>query len=94
MMDNMVFTKTKETAFRIIESEAVILTLEDGFLHTLNGVGTFIWEHLDGGNTVEDIIKNLCEEYEVRPAVAKGDVRRFTQDLLRRKLIAAKKKSV
>lgn len=90
-MKNTIFIRNKDISFRIIESEAVILTPENGFLHTLDGTGTFIWQLLDGKNTVEDIIEKLCEEYDVKPEVAKIDVHRFIQDLLSRSLISPKK---
>ena len=34
-------------------------------VYTLNETGAFIWEHINGENSVEDIINEMTEEYEV-----------------------------
>ena len=34
-------------------------------VYTLNETGAFIWEHINGENSVEDIINEMTKEYEV-----------------------------
>jgi heterodisulfide reductase subunit B len=71
-------------AFRRIVGEMVIVTPLDSCMHTLNDVGAFIWERADGQHTVQQIIEELCETYDVAPEVAKADVIEFVQELLAR----------
>ena len=44
---------------------------------TLNETGAFIWEHIDGKRTVEEIITELMNEYEIDKQNAESDVITF-----------------
>lgn len=92
MIKDTIFTKNKNAAFRIIESNAVVLTPEDSYLHTMNETGTFIWELLDGKSTVDEITEKVYEAFEIDKDSAQKDVRHFIEDLLRRRLIFVNKK--
>jgi hypothetical protein len=87
----MLFVKDNNAAYRIIESQAVILTPENSFLHTLNEQGTFIWEQLDGKKTTDEIADEMCKVYDISKDEATKDAQIFLQDLLRRKLVSLKK---
>jgi hypothetical protein len=52
-------------------------------LFWLNLSGAFIWERLNGKNTLDDICWNVMEEYKVDRPTAEADVRAFTDELLR-----------
>jgi len=39
-------------AWRVYEGEAVIISPDDSSLHSLNGMGTLIWESADGRTTL------------------------------------------
>ena len=47
----------------------------------LNETGAFIWERLSNGRSQEEIVKALCEEYEVLQADASASVERFWEKL-------------
>ena len=47
----------------------------------LNETGAFIWERLSKNQTPEEIVKDLCEEYEVKEASAMASVQRFFKKL-------------
>jgi len=93
MMSKMVFKKNKDLTYRIINSEAVILTHKDAYLHTVNEIGSFIWECLNGTNTVEDVVAKVCEAFDVDEKTAVRDVTHFIEDLVKRRLLSAKKRS-
>ena len=50
-------------------------------VYTLNETGAFIWEHINGKNSVEDIINKLTREYEVDYSTASEDVFSFINDM-------------
>ena len=50
-------------------------------VYTLNETGAFIWEHINGENSVEDIINKMMEEYEVDFKTASEDVYSFIDDM-------------
>jgi hypothetical protein len=46
-------------------------------MYTLNNVGSRIWELLDGGVKVEEIVTTITQEYEVEAPQAEADVLEF-----------------
>ena len=52
-------------------------------VYTLNETGTFIWEHINGKNSVEEIINALTLEYEIDYDTAKDDAFTFVEDMSR-----------
>jgi hypothetical protein len=50
-------------------------------VYTLNETGAFIWEHIDGKRSVEEIIAELTEEYEIDNENASEDVFSFIDDM-------------
>jgi len=83
----MIVEKAPTTAWRLIEGEAVILSLETKVLRGLNPVGSRIWELIDGRRSVEEIIGVIVEEFDVTPEAAARDVRDFVEELLGRGLV-------
>jgi len=83
----MIVAKSPKTAWRIIEGEAVILSMESKVLRGLNPVGSRIWELIDGQRSLEEITGTIVLEFDVTPADAAQDVRAFIQELLDRGLV-------
>ena len=52
----------------------------DGLI-TLNETGRFIWNALEKGCTLEELILKFLEEYEVDRAIAERDLTAFLQKL-------------
>lgn len=50
-------------------------------VYTLNETGAFIWEHINGKNSVEDIINKMTTEFEVDSVTASNDVYSFIDDM-------------
>lgn len=92
-MKNVIFSRKDDVVYKVIDNEAVILTVNDSVLHTLNEVGTFIWELLDGERDAESIASSLSEEFDVSFEQARDDVDRFLRELLRRDLLTVRKAS-
>jgi len=50
-------------------------------MYTLNETGAFIWERINGENSVEDIINEMMKEYDVVFETASNDVFSFIDDM-------------
>ena len=74
-------------AWRVYDGEAVIVSPEDSTLHTLNPVGTVIWEAADGRTALEAIVGRVCDAFEVDRATAARDAVAFVESLSRRGLL-------
>jgi hypothetical protein len=75
------------TAYRIIDGTALIVGGQIAKLLTLNDVGTFIWQQADGRQTMADITKKLCQEFDIDQEVALRDAEIFVRDLQSKNLL-------
>jgi len=67
---------------------AVILDVEHDAILTLNPTGGYIWERLQRGELIEEIIDDLSRDTGMEVAVVERDVRDFLEDLKSRHLLA------
>ena len=83
MLDKKV-TRDENVAWRIIGDEAVLLSAEDSSVHSLDAVGTRIWELCDGEKTVSEIVDLVVSEFEVDRETAEKDVVEFIEELMQK----------
>jgi hypothetical protein len=67
-------------AARVVDGKALIVVIDHKQLHTLNEVGTRVWELCDG-RSVAAIAQALQAEFAVDEATALRDVQQFVQQL-------------
>jgi hypothetical protein len=87
MFDEYVVKNNEETAYRIINGEAVVVNLKDSTFHTLNPVATFIWEQADGQIKTKQIIEKICQEFEVDWDTAERDCLEFLGELISKGIV-------
>ena len=83
----MILARSPATAWRVIEGEAVILSLDTKVLRGLNPVGSRVWELIDGQRSEDEIARLIVAEFQVAPDVAACDVRAFVEELLAKGLV-------
>lgn len=66
--------KNPDVVWRDLEGEGVLLNPVDGKYFGLNAVGLSVWDKMEGGRTLDEIIALLLEEYEVERPVLEKDV--------------------
>ena len=71
----------------MIDGEAVIVTPSDSMMHSLNEVGTRIWELMDGTRTMRDIAVTLQGEFEVEKRRSEEDAVWFVECLAKKGLV-------
>lgn len=76
-----------ESVGRILDGEAVVVTPSDSQMHTMNEVGTWLWEKADGSRTVKEIVQELISEFDVEEAVAIEDIRNFIELLMEKGIV-------
>lgn len=72
--------QAERTASRVLDGHAVVVVLDAQRLHTLNEVGTRVWELCDG-RTIESIAREIVADFEVSPEIALADTTRFVEEL-------------
>ena len=72
---------------RIIDDEAVLILPEQGKVKVINEVGAAIWTLLDGKNSIQQIIEEICTQFDVDEATAEMDTLKFIGDLIEREIV-------
>lgn len=74
------FRQSERTAARVVAGKAVVVVIDHKALHTLNIVGTRLWELADG-RSAADAAEEIAKEFNVERDQALSDVIRFVTDL-------------
>lgn len=74
--------RSEDTAHRILDDEAIIVHFKASLFYTFNPVGTFIWERCDGQHTLEQIVAELVENYDLSPERSTSDCQKFIDELV------------
>lgn len=80
------YKRNEDFVYRKIEDETILVPIKNnvgdmGSIYNLNEVGAFIWEHLDGEKTLEDLKNMVTAEFDVSDQEAEEDLIQFVDDL-------------
>ena len=86
------FIRNRDVVSRQIEGELIIVPVRRGVgdmnsLYTLNPVGSVLWEFMAQEHSLPEMVKRVCDEFEVTAAQAKTDIESFLDSMLKEKLI-------
>lgn len=87
MNSSIVLKQNPEMITRTIDGYAVIMDPQEGKVLTLNEVGTLVWELAESSSTKEDILIQICREFEVGREEALADMEEFTKTLIEKRLL-------
>jgi hypothetical protein len=78
--------KETDLVTREIAGETIVVPVRNNVgdldsIYTLNELGTLIWQHIDGKNTVTQIVDAICSAYDVTAEEAKKDALEFLKSL-------------
>jgi hypothetical protein len=81
-----VYQKNQNFVFRQIDDETLLVPIKDnvgdlGSIYNLNPVAAFVWQHLDGEKTLNDIKDLMTGEFEVSDPDAQQDLTEFVGQL-------------
>ena len=84
---NSLFRRKEQIVGRRIAGETILVPIRGNLadmerIFALNPMGEFIWERLDGKNSLETICRSITAEFAVDSAKAEEDVKRFIGELI------------
>lgn len=81
--------KDSSTLLRTVTNQdgAAILDVPRHQITTLNSTGGFIWQRLQQGLSVEQVIRDLATETDTDPAIVEKDVHSFLEQLRSKHLL-------
>ena len=65
----------------------VIMAAQGDATHSLDEIGTFIWQQIDGAKDLAMILDIILDEFAVERAVAEADLLQFAEELLGTELL-------
>lgn len=87
MLDKKFTINKEKVSYRFINDEAVILHLEKGFYYSLNKTGSLIWQLIERGKNIKEIIQHLSKEFNLKEKDLSQDVASLIADMEKEGLI-------
>jgi hypothetical protein len=90
-----VYKPSDDVVAREIEGEIIIVPLVGGIgdmedeLFTLNETGKAIWDKLDGGRSLADVVAELTPEFSAEDGAIERDALGLVGELVERKILVA-----
>ena len=89
-----VIKKSENVVFRKIEGEYILVPMvasaaDVESIYNLNETGAAVWERIDGGKSIKDIIEEIKAEYEDEGNQIETEVISFVIEMTEAKLIEA-----
>ena len=90
-----IYVHKDEIVSRNIAGETILVPIRGNLadmqnIFTLNRIGAFIWERLDGKNPLSGILGSLIDKYEVTEQDAEQDILEFIAQVLDTGLVVEK----
>jgi hypothetical protein len=91
-----IYVRSEDVVAREIEDEFLLVPIASGIgdmedaLYTLNETGREIWQRLDGQKSLEDLVAELCEDYEADAEEIRQDVCGLVGELERLSMVEAR----
>ncbi len=82
-----VFSRNEDCPVREIGDGLVIMAPAGDVTHSLENIGAFIWQQLDGQMSLDAVLDAITTEYEVERDVAEADLQVFINELLSTNII-------
>lgn len=81
-----VFRRTQDVVCRAVGAESILVPIRNNvgnldFVYTLSPVAARIWSLLDGVRMADEIVAEICAEYDVDAETAHADLATLIHDL-------------
>ncbi len=76
-----------DVAAKVIDGEAIIMNLANGYYYSLEGVGAEAWEAIAAGMSLDRVIEHLVSRFDGATATVRVDVMRLAAELLAEGLV-------
>jgi hypothetical protein len=77
----------EEVAAKVLDGEAIMINLSNGTYYSMDKVGGFIWELLEGRHSLREIVDAIAARYDVAQERAQSDVERLAAELVEEQLV-------
>lgn len=82
-----IIQRRNDLLFNEIDGEVVMLSIENGEYYGMDKVGSKIWKIIETPISFKDLIKKLCETYDVTEELCRKDTQTYIFRLIEKKLL-------
>jgi coenzyme PQQ biosynthesis protein PqqD len=82
-----VYRRSRDSAFRIIDDEAIVVAPSEGIARVLNATAALVWQMLDGTRNLSAIIEAIVLEFDAPAQEIEADVLELVQNLKQNKMV-------
>jgi len=86
-LQNRLRPNEAEVAAKVLDGEAIIINLSNGMYYSMDKVGGLLWEMIEGGHSLQEIIGAIVSRYDVSDKQAQADVERLAGELKQENLV-------
>ena len=79
--------REEEVASKVIDGEAIIINLANGVYYSMDKVGAHVWDLLQAGHNLEEVIKAITARYDISREQAESNVQELVQELVEENLV-------
>ena len=79
--------REEEVASKVIDGEAIIINLANGVYYSMDKVGALVWDRLQLGHTLDNVITAVTGAYDVPRDQAESNVRELVEELVQENLV-------
>ena len=79
--------RAEEVAAKVIDGEAILINLANGIYYSMDKVGGLVWEMVEKGYSLKEVVSAVVERYDVSREQAEADVQRLLEELLQENLV-------
>lgn len=79
----------EEVASKVIDGEAIIINLANGVYYSMDKVGALVWDRLQLGYTLDDVITDVTGAYDVQREQAESNLRDLVEELVQENLVVS-----
>ena len=78
---------SEDVAAEILDGEAVMINLSTGVYYSMDKAGALVWDRLQAGCTLDDVITAVTGTYAVPREQAESNVRELVEELVQENLL-------
>ena len=84
-----IFIRSTNATHQTVAGEAILIDLNTGSYYSLNETGTWLWEHLDGKHTIDELAADLAVACDIPDQVSmvQQDLNDLVANLLKEGLV-------
>ena len=86
-LQNRLRPNEAEVAAKVLDGEAIIINLSNGMYYSMDKVGGMLWEMIEGGHRLEEIVAAIVSRYNVSHKQAQADLERLAGELIQENLV-------